>query len=186
MSIYNLTLEPETPFYRKYNDAPYMDEFENYELYCQAREWMKKVDIDRYEISNYAKPGYECQHNLKYWSGQSYLGFGLGASSVVDNAQWKKTDDLYEYLRMPHVRKDLKWLDKSERMENYIIFGLRKVKGISFKEFHNIFGIDLNVMFDKQINKYYNERLMITDGRRLYLTEKGCDVSNVILQDFLM
>ena len=112
ISAYSLIIEEGTVFAKEYGEgAPKEKELPNEEderyMYRCTEELLKNAGYHRYEISNYAKPGRECRHNLGYWERKNYLGIGLGASGLIDNVRYKNTEDLQKYLSLLLLLLDL-------------------------------------------------------------------------------
>lgn len=189
ISVYHLIIEQGTPFYDKYNEEPPMSEEMNIEIYNNTKKILVNAGYERYEISNYAKPGFECRHNLKYWSQREYVGFGVGAVSMINNIRWNNTDEYTIYCKEKKgaVEKcEEEVLGKKEQMEEFIIFGLRKIKGVSFLEFKDKFGEEMNDVFREVIKKYTELGVLQEEGEMLVFTNKGMDVSNMVLADFIL
>ena len=159
------------------------------EMYEMTKEILGKKGYERYEISNYAKKGRECAHNLGYWDGVPYLGLGLGASSFYQGARFSNENNLQKYLENPYIpfsnREDYFEPDQKELMEDYMIFGLRKMRGVSVSEFEKRFGKTMETVYGDVIQRYLNMGLLALGKDRLKLTDAGIDVSNRIFEDFL-
>ncbi len=116
-------------------------------MYERTEELLREAGYHRYEISNYAKEGYECQHNLGYWERKEYLGLGLGASSLIEETRFHNIDEMEEYLRDANnpilLRREQEKLDRQEQMEEFIFLGLRKIRGIQEEKFAEMFGEDI-------------------------------------------
>lgn len=209
ISSYSLIIEEETPFWKIYGDDKkdtVSDERKEYpslpeeelerEMYVRTDELLRKNGYHRYEISNYAKEGYECKHNTGYWTRHEYLGLGLGASSLVQNHRWKNESDLTDYVRMytteskdsmlHQERKQEEILTREEQMEEFMFLGLRLMKGVSYQIFENIFSISMKKVYKDQIEKLMrNHLLRETEDGRLCLTDRGIDISNSVMAEFL-
>lgn len=191
LSVYGLIVEEGTPFYDRYGEnKPFEGELpseeEEREMYKITGDFLTKAGYHRYEISNYALPGYECSHNKVYWKRGNYLGLGLGASSMVDNARWKNTSSMDEYIgNIPPLDVEYEVLDEKNRMEEYMFLGLRMMEGISISEFEKSFGRKFPKEYAEVVNKYVKLGLLrVQDNDIVMLTEWGIDVSNVIFADF--
>ena len=155
----------------------------------------------RYEISNYAKPGMECRHNSVYWQRGTYLGFGAGAASLIEEGEehWRYTvlRDVNEYVsrmfsggcNVGSVIRERQTLSEKERMEEFMYLGLRMIKGVSFQRFYEVFHVPMMEVYGDVITELCAGKWMETGNfegeERCYLTEKGLDVSNVLLAEFL-
>lgn len=194
ISAYSLIIEEGTPFYDKYyGDEEFEkllpDEETERKMYHYTKEFLVKNGYSRYEISNYSKGGYECRHNLKYWSRINYYGFGVAAASLVNNVRYLNTDNRKDYVRsngdITKIRIENDKLNINEQMEEYMFLGLRKVKGVSIKEFKEIFGRNVYDEYGGVINKHLENHLLEIKDNRIFLTDKGMDVSNYIMSDFI-
>lgn len=235
ISAYSLIIEEGTPFYERYGEeaasdavrqgkafcegtdktggAPYPalpSEEEERLMYEQTLQVLEEFGYHRYEISNYAKPGRDCRHNIGYWKRTDYVGFGLGASSLVNNVRWTMTDCPEEYLRIfsaPPVacgagktadgeaiegsapgREEIQVLSRTEQMEEFLFLGLRLTEGIRLGDFRTRFGIGLLEVYRETLEKLEADGLLLfyEDGKRMKLTPRGVDVSNYVLAQFLL
>lgn len=195
ISVYSLIIEEGTPFYEMYGPGgKFKDSLPNEdidrEMYHFTKEYLSTLGYNRYEISNYAKENKESRHNLKYWKGNNYYGFGIAAASLVDNTRYKNTDNLKEYIDAmgspEKIRITQEILDINDCMSEYMILGLRLIKGVSPKEFKARFNEDMENKYGDILNKYLNMGLLHTtiDGN-FALTDKGLDVSNSVMEEFL-
>ena len=140
----------------------------------------------RYEISNYAKEGYFCRHNAGYWKRVDYIGFGLGASTLQNPLRYKNTDCLETYLQQDFSKKELLILTKDNQIEETMFLGLRMMAGVSLTEFEEHFHCPLSVIYQREIKKLTEEALIQVKNDRIFLTEKGIDLSNYALSEFLL
>lgn len=184
ISSYSLILEEGTPFYEKYKDAPPVNEDEDREMYYLTKEMLKKAGYNRYEISNYAKEGYECKHNLGYWRRIPYLGFGIAAASLYKNTRFQMHSDLDKFINKDYS-SDTIILTKKDSMEEFMFLGLRCTDGVSKKEFFQEFNEDLNEYYKDEISKLKKQELLKEEGDRLFLTDKGLDVANYCMSEFI-
>ena len=195
ISVYSLIIEEGTPFYEMYGpEGKFKDSLPNEdidrEMYHFTKEYLSTLGYNRYEISNYAKENKESRHNLKYWKGNNYYGFGIAAASLVDNIRYKNTDNLKEYIDAmgspEKIRITQEILDINDCMSEYMILGLRLIKGVSPKEFKARFNEDMENKYGDILNKYLNMGLLHTtiDGN-FALTDKGLDISNSVMEEFL-
>ncbi len=216
ISAYSLMIEEGTPFYERYAEADRQrrldgedkkhllpSEEEERRMYELTGDMLKKHGYERYEISNYAKPGYACRHNLVYWKRGNYLGLGLGAASLIDNCRFAKTRVLTEYLEQfgnvmsTHKKekdapeeapfhRDVSRLSRKEQMEEFLFLGLRLTEGISRREFENCFHIAIEEIYGEVLEKLKKQKLLAVKGDSIRLTEFGVDISNVVLAEFLL
>ena len=158
-------------------------------MYERTEELLREAGYHRYEISNYAKEGYECQHNLGYWERKEYLGLGLGASSLIEETRFHNIDEMEEYLRDANnpilLRREQEKLDRQEQMEEFIFLGLRKIRGIQEEKFAEMFGEDIWDCYGKNLERVIKEGLLEREEGVLRLTRKGIDVSNYVFYEIL-
>lgn len=191
ISSYSLIIEEGTPFYKSDSVLQQLpDEDTERKMYERTKEILAQQGYERYEISNYARQGRECIHNLGYWEQVPYLGMGLGASSFYNGARFSNERNFRKYLSTPYLpfehREDYVQVSREEQMEDTMIFGLRKMKGISVSEFEREFGTPIWEMYGSVIERYSNLGLLIQEGDVLRLTDAGIDVSNRIFEDFIL
>ncbi len=190
ISVYSLIIEEGTPFYDKYNPELFsddeLDEWEenDRQIYAYTRDILEKCGYDRYEISNYSKKGYECKHNNVYWMRGDYIGFGVSAASLINNSRYTHTRDIKEYIKQPCIHTEEEELDIYSQMSEYMMLGLRTIKGISIIDFKNTFDKEIEDVFPGVADKWINEGMMKRDDDRLFLTERGLDICNMVLVDF--
>ncbi len=190
ISAYSLIVEEGTPFYEMYGEGRgtglLPDEEEERQMYHKTREFLKSRGYERYEISNYAKKGKECRHNVGYWTGVSYLGLGLGASSYMNGIRFRNERDLKKYLNeMPGKRLDEEILTPKDMQEEFFFVGLRMVCGVSLKQFEEIFGVTAEAVYPGLMERFVREGAALLEGGRFKLTEYGMDVSNYVMEKFL-
>lgn len=194
ISSYSLIIEEKTPFYELYaegkeKEAELPGEETDRAMYTYTKERLKEAGYERYEISNYARPGYESRHNSSYWTGRPYLGVGLGASSLFTNARYHNETDLSAYLSAVEagedIRREMERLVESEKMEEFMILGLRMTCGVSKKEFLKRFGCALETVYGQALKRLEKEGLLKTEEDRVALTERGIDVSNRVFLEFV-
>lgn len=197
VSVYNLILEPGTPFYEMYQKGLLIlpDEEEQAQIDAFTRDYMQKQGFQRYEISNWEQKGHACRHNIGYWTGVPYIGFGLGASSYFEDFRWKNTVSLREYMGIrfeegrpafEKMRKELHRLSREEEMEEFMFLGLRLVAGVSESRFLARFGQRMDSVYGKQLEKFTAQGLLLRERGRVRLTERGMDLSNLVMSDFLL
>lgn len=180
ISAYSLIVEEGTPFYNMDLDLP--DEKTDRKMYHNAIRYLSDKGYRQYEISNFAIPGYESEHNTVYWQRGNYKGFGLGSASLINNARYKNTEDIKDYIKGTTITEKEE-LTKDDAMAEFMFLGLRMTDGISISEFSKEFGIDPLKKYKSVINKYGN--YIIINGDRLSLTTEGLDISNMIFTDML-
>ncbi len=197
ISAYSLIIEEGTPFYQLYEkDVERRDAGEEPELIPSEEEEramyeatgriLKEQGYLHYEISNYAKPGRECCHNLGYWQRRNYLGFGLGASTLLNPVRYKNTEDLEAYLGGDFSKKEFFVLTKDNQIEETMFLGLRVLEGVSKEHFREQFSCELRVVYRKELEKLEQEGLLEEEGDFVRLTSRGIDLSNPVLAEFLL
>ncbi len=183
ISAYSLIVEEGTAFYHRDLDLP-SEEIER-EMFVQTKEILENYGYYRYEISNYSKLEKESKHNLVYWERGNYLGLGLGASSMIENLRYKNADSFLEYEAKMFELVEEEKLSIEEQMAEFMILGLRKTKGVSRKEFFDLYNKEVEEVFLKEIKKHREETLLACTEDYIYLTEKGMDVSNYVFTSFI-
>lgn len=274
ISAYSLIVEEGTPLYEEEELLDLLpSEDMDRQLYAKTKMLLKNSGYDRYEISNYAKKGYACRHNMVYWTGGEYLGVGLGASSYLNvwldeehcekirfhgvenmdeyigrfstcegmrenaytnvyhyyendsdeyetDSHYDSYDDLYDDMEdsleltlgmnlscdaantnlqryhqyeenalLEFVRdyySDLQFLKRKDEMEEFMFLGLRCTKGVSKQEFKIRFGTEIESVYGKVIKKYIEQQMLIEHDERIYLSDAGIDVSNVVMAEFML
>ncbi len=213
ISAYSLIIEEGTPFYeRMHGKLPLAipDEDEEREIHHSTKEILSQFGYSQYEISNYALPGYECRHNKGYWTRKNYLGIGLGSSSMVNNIRWKNISDINEYIRifadpegpsdaLNEARCEVEEVSVKDQMAEYIFLGMRLSEGITKEDFINTFGVSYDYIYGDVTEKFVSLGLMEVKEEteidpetgienfhtRVFLTEKGMDVSNTVFAEFM-
>lgn len=197
ISAYSLIIEEGTPFYEKYEadellrekgEKPQMLPSEETErlMYERTKELLLEHGYERYEISNYARRGYACRHNIGYWRRENYLGFGLGSASLLENERFHNTTDLTDYLGGDYLAYEQEKLDKKSQMEEFMFLGLRMTEGISTECFRQTFGLPVELVYGPVLEQQIADRLLRKEDGRIFLTERGLDVSNYVMAQFLL
>ena len=189
ISAYSLIIEEGTPFYEDNKLEELLPSEEDEVLmYRMTEKILNEYGYDKYEISNYAKPGFESRHNLGYWSHIPYLGVGLNASSYLDEKRFENPSDMKDYLEIQSfgdAYEGARSLSVYEQMEEFMFLGLRKTKGISKKEFIERFGCSMDSVYGKPLIESMKQGMMKEEGDRVFLTQDGTLVSNQVLCEFL-
>ena len=171
VSAYSLIIEEGTPFYNMELNLP--DEDTEREIYHYTVERLKDMEFGRYEISNFAKRGCECRHNIKYWTGAEYIGFGAAAASYMDNYRYTNTNDIASYIE--GVRADEKeFIDKEEQLKEKFLLGLRMSSGVKY-----------DGEFRDKIEKLIADGLIEKNNGYVRLTDKGFDLGNLVFMEFV-
>lgn len=189
LSVYSLIVEENTPLYdwvHAGNEEKLPSEETERKMYYKTREILLEYGYYRYEVSNYAKPGYECRHNLGYWERKEYAGFGLGAASLIGNRRFNNVSGWNEYIKNCGSEKvNEEFLDKNDAMAEFMFLGLRKTQGINKRDFLETFGVDYDVVYGEITDKLTAQGFLHIAGNQVSLTDLGIDVSNVVLAEFL-
>ena len=192
ISAYSLIVEEGTPFAAMADrgELPLPEEDTERAMYEETIEVLAGYGFHRYEISNYALDGYECRHNVGYWIRRDYLGFGIGAASLIGNVRFQNGRDLNAYLAHPLAcREEQQSLTTQEQMEETMFLGLRLIRGVSYPEFARCYGQTLEEVYGEVIARNVADGLLTVredeTGRRLMLTGRGLDVSNYVMAQFL-
>ena len=197
ISAYSLIIEEGTPFYQTYEEdeqrreegeePKYLpNEETEREMYRLTGALLEEKGYMQYEISNYAKKGRECQHNIGYWTRKNYLGLGLGSASLVENVRFSNTSDLQEYLAGDFEEREREVLERREQMEEFMFLGLRMIKGVSRGDFKKAFGVEIEAVYGEVIKKMVSQGLLQKQAGRISLTEEGISVSNYVMSEFLL
>lgn len=190
ISAYSLIIEDGTPFGEKYGSEEgrklLPDEDSERDMYHETKRFLRDCGYERYEISNYAKPGRACRHNIGYWTGLPYLGLGLGASSYMDGCRFAVNSDMKQYLEeKPGMFTDVEKLTKKDMEEEFFYVGLRMTAGVSLPEFERRFGVSAKDVYPGLMEMFVEEKAAVFQGDRFVLTDYGLDVSNYIMAQFL-
>lgn len=196
ISAYSLIIEEGTPFYEQKAQLQLPDEETDRILYKITNDILERNGYHRYEISNYAKEGYECRHNKVYWLRGDYIGFGIGAASLVQNVRWSNIGDVEAYSKRQNeplnIKEQVDTLSLEEQMEEYMFLGLRLIEGISEENFYQTFGRKLREVYPGIVERLEKQGLLICrkekegETGRIALSEFGLDVSNIVMAEFLL
>ena len=196
ISAYQLIIEEGTPFYEKYDAHPELlpNEEESRAIYQTTKRILEANGYMQYEISNYARDGYECRHNVGYWIRRDYLGFGIGAASLIDNVRFQNEKSLGAYLAHPlESREEEQTLTVQDRMEETMFLGLRLTRGVSCVDFAEQYGRTVEEVYGEVIARNVADGLLTVTERKenqkkdrfLALTKRGLDLSNYVMAQFL-
>lgn len=188
ISAYSLIVEEGTPFAARKLNLP--DEDTEYNMYEATAQILKEYGFEQYEISNYARKGRKCRHNVGYWTRQDYLGFGLGASSLYGKERFANTADMKKYLESSKnpekIREKEPSLTREDEMAEFMFLGLRMTKGISKADFQRCFGCTIESVYGEVLEKYESMELLLEKDGRIFLSREGIHVSNSIMAEFLL
>ncbi len=193
ISVYSLIVEEGTPFYEKYNpeslSGEELDKWEEEDrlIYEMTNKVLSEYGYERYEISNYAKKGCESRHNMVYWRRGDYLGFGMSAASFIDGVRFANTDSFGEYTAAPYGSvKEKETLTLDEEMSESAFLALRTSYGISCGKFYDDFGKDIHDIYKDAIEKWTGNGMLIEKDGRIFCSEKGFNICNMIMADFIL
>lgn len=172
VSAYSLIVEEGTPFYDMELNLP--DEDTEREIYYCASKRLSQMGLNRYEISNFAKEGFESRHNTGYWTDEEYIGLGAGAHSYFGGARYSNISDIKRYIKGEGRKEDYTPILKEERALELFMLGLRMTKGVLY-----------NGEFPERVNPLIEKGLLKKENGRLFLTDRGTDCANLVFMEFL-
>ncbi len=193
ISVYSLIIENGTPFCEKLEKqeiALPSDELER-AMYWETKRKLEKAGYTHYEISNFAKPGFESKHNLSCWNQEEYIGIGASAHSYTNNVRYSNIDSIEDYIRNYENGNEIdnfvfhEKQNKESKMKEFMMLGLRKINGICIRDFKNKFGENPIYLYKKELEKLVNEELLEIDGDIIKLTDKGIDLANLVWEEFV-
>lgn len=216
ISAYSLMIEEGTPFWERYGEGggpskeaegadrqygssflpPLPSEEEDRAMYHRTKILLEQAGYRRYEISNYARPGFACRHNVGYWTRVPYLGLGLGAASFYEGERFSNVTELERYLALtkegpgnaavPPWRKDRQIVSERDAMEEFMFLGLRLTAGIYAADFRRMFGEEIEAVYGAVLERLTGQGLLERTAGGWRLSEWGLDVSNCVLAEFLL
>lgn len=192
ISVYALIIEEGTCFGKLYEEGKMEEVPEELdrEMYHFAQSYLEEKGYHQYEISNWAKPNKECQHNLIYWHRVPYIGLGLGARSLFDNIRYANEENLKKYIEVAgeisKIRYEEESLTKEMCMEEYMFLGLRLLEGISESDFEKQFGQSVWNIYKAQLDKWMKYNILVKEKEYIRLTKYGLDVCNEVFSSFLI
>lgn len=188
ISAYSLILEEGTPLLRDYENGLFEipNEDEDRGMYELTVRTLKKHGFKRYEISNFALDGFECRHNKKYWECREYFGLGAAAHSYVDGKRTENTKNIGEYISGKYHCDNSIYLTKEDMIFEFVMMGMRMDKGINESEFERRFGIKVDVLYKKQLDKFLSGGFIERANGNIRFTDVGRNVSNSILCEFIL
>ncbi|MCR5508542.1 MAG: radical SAM family heme chaperone HemW [Lachnospiraceae bacterium] len=188
ISAYSLIIEEGTPFYDRYaSGCGLPDVEEEREMYHFASDLLNENGYVRYEISNFARRGRECRHNLAYWKRDDYLGFGLGASSYAGGVRYKNTTSMKEYIKAPaaDLFEERIVLDERDMMSECMFLSLRMMKGVSEEAFYKEFGKEITGVYEEETARLLRDGLIERTDGHIRLTKMGIDYGNYVFSRFV-
>ena len=175
---------------RRMELPPLPDEDTDREIYHMTKEFLAGQGYERYEISNYAKKGYECRHNTKYWIRTDYLGLGLGAASLWKSMRFHNEKNLEQYIKFSYdfekLHQNIEKLTKEDAMSETMFLGLRRMEGVSKQKFYESFHIKLEDIYKKTLQKMKECGCLEENEDYVWLTKRGIDVSNLVMCEFIL
>ena len=170
ISCYSLTVHPNTVFHLKGVEEPLDDDSRVF--YDYVHSFLEERGFIHYEVSNWAKPGFESKHNYTYWKNEHYYGVGLGASGYIDNLRYTNTKSINEYLKGKHIDYQ-EVVDKNDQIEYQIMLNLRTIKGLDLEGFQKEYGFDFYQKKKKEINELISGGFLRFESGRLIPTYEG-------------
>ena len=190
ISAYSLTIEPETPLARAIEKGKYfpIDEYTDRLMYEQVIEVLSKAGYEHYEISNFAKPGYECEHNIGYWQNRPYIGIGPAAASSSDTYRKSNFSDIKTYINAIESERNCVeesiQISEMERICETAVLNLRTIYGIDINKFRQNTGYDPCELFAEPIRIHCEQGLLNIEENRIFLTAKALPIADYVLCDF--
>lgn len=184
ISLYGLKIDEGCWFYDNY-PSQLPDNDVQADMYLKAIETLKCAGYEHYEISNFAKSGFQSCHNLNYWDNNTYYGFGIAAHGYKDGVRYSNYEDFESYFNSPLIHNLTHIVSREEQLEEEIFLGFRKMSGINIANINKKFNIDFEVKYEKILQKYINTKHLVKTETSYKLSDEGILVSNVILADFI-
>jgi oxygen-independent coproporphyrinogen III oxidase len=159
------------------------------EMYYTAIDELGKSGFKHYEISNFARAGFECKHNLVYWNAENYVGLGAGAHSFMNRKRFNNILSIEGYINAVEkgnsIVENTELIDDSEQMAEFVILGLRLIDGISTAQFKLRFDKNIFDLYGTAIEKLVKKELLRIEGDRIKLTSSGLDYANQVFVEFI-
>ena len=188
ISVYSLIVEEGTRIEEKIkNKEIYLppEELER-KMYWEVKKQLEKAGYVHYEISNFAKPGYESKHNLSCWNQEEYLGFGLAAHSYFNGERYSNTKDFDRYFEYPENCKIIHEKQTQEdKQKEFMLLGLRKIEGVKISDFKNKFIENPIYLYRESLSKLVTQGLIEIDIDSIRLTNRGIDLANLVWEEFV-
>lgn len=195
ISVYSLILEEKTKLYDLVESGKLelLDENIEREMYWKVKNVLEQNGYKHYEISNFAKQGYESKHNLNCWNQEEYLGIGLAAHSYLHSKRYSNTENLEKYIKTllekEGTKNDIVTIHEEQTLEDkqkeYMLLGLRKIEGIKISDFKNKFVQNPIYVCRKELDKLVKEDLIQVEENNIKLTKKGLDLANLVFEEFV-
>jgi oxygen-independent coproporphyrinogen-3 oxidase len=186
ISAYSLHLAGNSPLFSRFpkDSVAYPDEILYEEMYKTLIELTAAAGFQQYEVSNFARPGYQSKHNLSYWNLTPYLAFGVGAHRFIANTRSSNWRSLARYMQDPLGSVTSEFIDSKTLTKEAIMLGLRMRRGIDLEQFHKTYGLDLTTKYAREIEKLIDGGFLQLDGQMLSITDRGVPVSNSVISEF--
>ena len=193
ISVYSLIVEENTKMEKMVQDGTAIlptDEEER-AMYRFVKDYLEKHKYKHYEISNFAKPGFESKHNTDCWKQKEYIGVGAAACSFMDNKRYSNIESLEQYIKNiengnPNRNLVLnETLNEEDKMNEFMMLGLRKIDGVNIGDFKKIFGVNPIMKYCKTLDKLTHEDLIQVDENSIKLSKKGIDLANLVWEEFV-
>lgn len=193
ISLYSLIVEEGTKIEKQLQQKEFIlpDEVVEREMYWNTKKLLEKNGYVHYEISNFAKAGYESKHNSDCWDQKEYIGFGVGAHSYTNGIRYSNIEKIEEYIKNYEEKKSENNFVFQEKQNNkdmekeFMLLGLRKIQGVSIQDFKTKFVDNPVFVYHSELEKLVNEDLLEIDGDRIKLTNKGLDLANLVWEEFI-
>lgn len=195
ISVYSLILEEKTKLYDLVESGKLelLDESIERNMYWKVKNILEQNGYKHYEISNFAKQGYESKHNLDCWNQEEYLGMGVAAHSYLNNKRYSNTENLEQYINKlldeEGIKNDIVTVHEEQTLEDkqkeYMLLGLRKIEGVKISDFKNKFVQNPIYIFRKELDKLVKEDLIQVEDNNIKLTKKGLDLANLVFEEFV-
>ena len=193
ISVYSLILEEGTVLEKKVEnkELELVSDDEERNMYWCAKKMLEENGYKHYEISNFAKNGYESKHNMDCWNQKEYIGFGVAAHSYTNNIRYSNIECIENYIsniKENRLEKNFVFNEKqtqSMKIREYMMLGLRKIDGVSIKKFKELFIANPIMIFKEELEKLIKEELLEIDGDYIKLTNKGLDLANLVWEEFI-
>lgn len=191
ISCYSLKIEEGTPFFDMLQNKEIIlpdDELER-EMYYLSKKEFEIAGFKHYEISNFAKDGYECKHNIVYWKCRPYIGFGAGAHSYFDGERFNNVHNIEQYIegitKNGTAKENVQKISQDEAQKEFMMLGFRLVDGISCSEFDRRFHKNIFIQYEKEITELIDKGLINIEGDFIRLSQKGLDFANEVFMEFV-
>jgi oxygen-independent coproporphyrinogen-3 oxidase len=187
ISSYSLIIEEGTRFYDNPEILDHLpSEDDAVRMYELTNEYLKNAGYNRYEISNYAKLGYESRHNSSYWKLVDYIGVGLGASSYFGGVRYKVHQDFKAYINGDYHHEEVEEISNKDSMEEFMFLGLRMMEGVKLSDFKMRYGVDIESVYGEVIEKHINLGNLIKTQSHIKLSAEAIPISNQVFVDFML